>query len=265
MMSKTQIDGARAIVTGASSGIGREIARTLADRGARLVVTARREKRLREFAAGVVDNDSRVEVVAGDITDPATRQQAIRSAESRFGGLDILVNSAGIGAQGLFEDATPDRLRQIMEVNFFALVELTRLAIPLLKQGASPLIVNISSIFGHRGVPFSSEYCASKFAVQGFSEALRAELSRHRVGLLVVSPGTTETEFAEHVIESTAKPTWRKPRAVSAAAVARQTVQAICRRRHEIIPHRTARILYWMNRLSPWFVNHVMTRFALRR
>ena len=93
-----------------------------------------------------------------------------------YGGLDLLVNNAGIGAQGRFAEADPARLRQIMEVNFFAPAEMTRAALPLLKQGRRPMIVNIGSILGHRGIPGTSEYCASKFAVQGFSESLRAEL-----------------------------------------------------------------------------------------
>ena len=88
-----------------------------------------------------------------------------------------------------------------MEVNFFALVEMTRLALPLLKQGVNPIVVNVSSILGHRGVPHSSEYSASKFAVQGFSESIRAEFARLGIDVLVVSPGTTETEFFDRVIE----------------------------------------------------------------
>src|SRR4029079_8217356 len=118
---------------------------------------------------------------------------------------DLLINNAGVGALGRFEEAGAERLRRIMEVNFFALVEMARLAIPALQQGRRPLIVNISSILGHRAVPRSSEYCASKFAVQGFSESLRAELTRLKIGVLVVSPGTTATEFFDHAVESLGK------------------------------------------------------------
>ena len=99
-----------------------------------------------------------VEVVVGDITDPATRQQALDAAQSKLGGLDILVNNAGVGATGLFEDAKPERVRRVMETNFFALVEMTRLALPLLRRGVKPMLVNVSSILGHRGVPYNSEY-----------------------------------------------------------------------------------------------------------
>jgi short-subunit dehydrogenase len=261
-MSKREIQGSRAIVTGASSGIGREIARELAHQGAEVVVVARREDRLRELADQIKGAGGRVEMVVGDITDPATRQKAIDTALSRFGGLDILVNNAGIGAVGLFEHAGAERVRRIMEVNFFALVEMIRLALPLLKQGTKPIVVNVSSILGHRGLPYSSEYCASKFAVQGFSQSLRAELSVHAIDVLVISPGTTETEFSANVIERTGEPTWPEHKVVSAAEVARQTVRAIRQGRHEIIPYRAGKMLCWLNRLSPTLVDKLVARYV---
>jgi len=261
-MSKRKVQGSRAIVTGASSGIGREIALELARHGALQVMVARRQERLHELAAEITALGGRADCVAGDITDPAVRQGALDTVRSSFGGLDILVNNAGIGAVGLFEHADPERVRRIMEVNFFALVEMTRLALPLLKQGTSPVVVNIGSVLGHRGVPYRSEYSASKFAVQGFSESIRAEFSSIGVDVLVVSPGATKTEFAESVIEHTGEPSWPDCGSVTAATVARQTVRAIRRGRQEIIPNRRGRTLYWLNRLSPRLVDRIMARFA---
>ena len=259
---KRELNNCRAIVTGASSGIGREVAVELARNGVGIVAVARREERLRELAERIVALGGRVETVAGDITDPRTRQQAMDAAESKFGGLDILVNNAGVGAMGLFQDADPQRVRRVMEVNFFALVEMTRLALPLLKQGRNPILVNVSSILGHRGVPHSSEYSASKFAVQGFSESIRAEFTRLGIDVLVVSPGTTETEFFDRVIERTAEPTWPQHKPVSAASVAQAMVEAIRRGRHEIIPYRWGKVLCWLNRLSPRLVDGLMARYV---
>ena len=263
-MAKREIQGSRAIVTGASSGIGRAIARELARQGAKLVVIARRKDRLGELAGEITAGGGRVEMVAGDVTDEAIRQKAIDAARSSFGGLDVLVNNAGIGAMGPFDGADPLRLRRIMEVNFFALVEMTRAALPLLKRfdrKTRPIVVNVGSILGHRGVPHSSEYCASKFAVRGFSESIRAEFTSLGIDVLVVSPGTTETEFFDSVIQRTATPNWPEHAAISAAEVARQTVRAIRRGRREIIPYRWARLLYWMNRLSPALVDRLMARY----
>jgi short-subunit dehydrogenase len=263
-MTRRQIPGSRAIVTGASSGIGRELALELARQGAILVLTARREQRLRELADQIAAINGRAECVAGDITDPTTRQRAVDAAADRLGGLDVLVNNAGIGAVGLFDEADPERVRRIMEVNFFALVEMTRLALHLLKGGRSPIVVNVGSVLGHRGVPYRSEYCASKFAVQGYSEAIRAEFRPLGIDVLVVSPGATGTEFAASVIEHTGEPAWPDIQPVAASHVARQTVRAIRKGRHEIIPHRRGQMLFWANRIWPGLVDRITARYVGR-
>jgi short-subunit dehydrogenase len=190
------------------------------------------------------------------------RERTVDRVQSAFGGLDILVNNAGIGAMGLFEEAGPERLRQVMEVNFFALVEMTRLALPLLKQGNNPILVNVSSILGRRGTPYSSEYSASKFAVHGFSEAIRAELTNNGIDVLVVSPGTTQTEFFDNVIERTAEPDWPQHAPVPAGLVARKAVRAMRRGKHEIVPYFWGKVLCWLNRLSPRLVDGIMARYV---
>ncbi len=259
---RREIKNSRAIVTGASSGIGRETALELARNGADVAVVARREDRLRQLVEQISAMGRKVEPIVGDITDPETRQRALDVVRDKFGGLDILMNNAGIGAMGLFADADPGRVRRVMEVNFFALVEMTRSALPLLKQGNRPIIVNTSSILGHRGVPYSSEYSASKFAVQGFSESIRAEFAPMGIDVLVVSPGTTETEFFDRVIERTAEPKWPEHKPISPARVAVAIVRAIRAGKHEIIPYRWGRVLCWLNRLSPGMVDRLMTRYV---
>jgi len=261
-MSRREIQGSRALVTGASSGIGRELAVQLAGGGADVVVVARREERLKELAEQIVADGGRIETIAGDITDRQTRRDAVETAESSFGGLDILINNAGVGALGPFEHSDPDRLRTVFEVNFFALVEMTRLALPLLKRGTNPMVVNVSSILGRRGVPHNSGYSASKFAVQGFSESIRAELAGQKVDVLVVNPGTTETEFFDSVLQRTGEPSWPEHSAVSAAEVARKTILAIRRGRHEIIPYGWGKLFCWLNRLSPRLVDSLMARYT---
>ncbi len=258
---KRDLNNRRAIITGASSGIGRETALALAANGVRVVVVARREDRLRQLVDGITALGQQVEAVVGDITDPATRQAAIDTAQSKFGGLDILVNNAGVGALGLFEQADPGRVRRVMEVNFFALVEMTRLALPLLKQGVKPIVVNVSSIVGHRGIPHRSDYSASKFAVQGFSEAIRAEFTRLGIDVLVVSPGNTGTEFFDSELQRTSRPNWPEPKPVSAAKVARKIVKAVRLGRHEIFPSNFAQILFWLNRVSPGLVDRMFAKY----
>ena len=261
-MSRREIKGSRILITGASSGIGRAVSLELARAGAELIVVARREDRLKKLAEEIAALGGRIETVAGDITDPNCRQRAIDAAITHYNGLDILLNNAGVGAMGLFEHADPARVRRVFEVNFFALVELTRLALPLLQKGVRPMVVNVSSILGHRAVPHSSEYSASKFAVQGFSEAIRAEFTRHGIDVLVVSPGTTETEFFDSVLERTGEPAWPKHTPISSAEVARRMVEAIRRGKHEIVPYFPGKMLCWLNRLSPGLMDRFMKRYA---
>jgi len=261
-MVRRKIADSRAVVTGASSGIGREIARQLCQQGAKVVATARRAERLQELAHQVRSHGGTIEVLAGDITDPMFQLKIIQTAQEKLGGLDILVNNAGVGCMGLFEQSTPAWLREVMEVNFFALVEMTRLALPFLKLGRRPIVVNIGSILGRRGVPYHSEYCASKFAVQGFSEAIRAEWSRYGIEVLVVHPGTTETEFFDRVIHRSGGPRWPQHQAVSAEYVARKVLQAIRRGKHEIVPYRWGKLLLWLNRFFPRLTDWLMTKFV---
>ncbi len=261
-MARRTIRGSVAIVTGASSGIGREIALELARQNAAVVVVARREPRLQEVVGQICGQCGHAEMVVGDICDSDTRERAVRMAESRFGGLDILVNNAGVGTLGLFEASAPQCLREVMEVNFFSLVEMTRLALPLLKKGSHSILVNVSSIMGRRGAPHNSEYSASKFAVHGFSEAIRPELLGHNIDVLVVSPGTTRTEFFERMIRRGSEPSWPEHSPVTASHVARQTVRAIRLGKHEIIPYGLGRILCWLNRLSPLLVDKIMARYV---
>jgi len=261
-MSKRSIQASRAVVTGASGGIGRAIAVELARHGAAVVVVARRKERLDELVGQIAAAGGRAVAVAADVTDAQTRQRAVDLAVAQFGGLDVLVNNAGIGATGPFRRADPQRLRQIMEVNFFATAEMTRTALPQLEQGNRPIVVNVASVFGHHGVPYNSEYCASKFAVRGFSESIRAELTAVGIDVLVVSPGTTETEFFDNVLEDVAQPSWPEHKPVTAAEVARQTVRAIRRGKHEIIPYGWGKLFCWLNRLSPRLMDRLMARYG---
>ncbi len=149
-MGKRTLTNKRAIVTGASSGIGMALAKRLAAAGTHLMLTARREDRLRELALSLSGGNSKVEYLAGDITNAQLRRELVDSTSARLGGLDLLVNNAGIGAIGPFLKADEVRLRRVMEVNFFAPAELIRECSPLLSAGHQPLIVNVSSVLGHR-------------------------------------------------------------------------------------------------------------------
>lgn len=258
-MARRTIRGLRGILTGASSGIGRALAVELIREGARLVVVARRAERLESLWGELTDAPGELVIVAGDITSPELRSEALERAGRDFGGLDLLINNAGIGAVGPFAKAGPERLRKVMEINFFAAAEMTRLAVPALEAGRTPIVVNVSSVLGHRGVPGYAEYCASKFALHGLSESLRAELAPRGIDLLIVSPARTKTEFFDAMLDADGKP-WPGLQGWTSERVARSIVRAIRKGKHEIVISPGGKALVWASRLFPGIVDRVLAR-----
>ncbi|TWU24226.1 putative oxidoreductase [Novipirellula galeiformis] len=258
-----------AVVTGASSGIGRCLCEMLVDRGATVVGVARRRERLVELQSR--DASGCFIPVVGDITEAATRTEILAvAAQVDQGRLDLLVNNAGIGAIGPFADANEERLRRVMEVNFFAPAELMRQAIPLLRRGRAPVICNISSVLGHRAVPDKSEYCASKFALHGLSDAVRAELAReaaqdpssqhNAIQVTLVSPSTTRSEFFDVLIDSDAAASSPSLGSWPPAKVASAAFAAIESRRSEVILSLAGKALVYADRISPPLMNAILAR-----
>src|SRR5262245_18677811 len=259
-MSRRRIAGSRILITGASQGIGRALAEAAALRGAKVLAAARSQELLRELAERVRARAAALETVQADVTTPTDRQRMVEAAQCHFGGLDVLINNAGIGATGHFVEAAPERLRQIMEVNFFGLTETTRACLPLLRQGHRPAVVNISSIAAKRGIPARSEYSASKFAVQGFSEALRAELAKDGIDVLVVSPGLTQTNFSKNMIEQKARLPMDHLRGMTAAAVADATLRAIELGRPETVLTFQGKLLTLVSRFLPRLADRIAAK-----
>lgn len=261
-MSHRTLNGIRGVVTGASSGIGQAFVKALLPFRPRLLVVARREERLQQLSQLGAQYGAVVIPFACDVSQPEAAKRICEVAHQNFEGIDLLVNNAGIGALGRFEDSPPEELRQVVNVNLFSLVETTYYLLPLLKKGRSPIIVNVSSILGHRGIPWRSYYCASKFAVRGFSEAIRPELARHGIDVLVVSPGRTATELFEGPLEKGKTPAWPDPKPVSAEYVAERVLRAIQRGRHEIIPHPWGRLMVLVSRLAPRLMDWILQRYG---
>ena len=260
MGQRRTIAGSRMLITGASQGIGKALAEAAAARGAKLIVCARKLELLTDLAQQIRARGSVIEIVQADITVADDRCKLVETAERVFGGLDILVNNAGIGATGHFADVAPERLRQIMEVNFFGLTETTRVFLPMLKKGTKPAIVNVSSIAGKRGIPARSEYSASKFAVQGFSEALRAELAKDGVDVLIVCPGLTQTNFSANMIEQKALVQLDHMRGMSAEDVAAHTLKAIERGTNEVCLTLNGKLMALVARFFPWVADIIVKR-----
>jgi short-subunit dehydrogenase len=258
------IAGARAIVTGASGGLGREIALELCRQGAQVLLLARREEKLCAVADEIARQCGarRAEIVVGDVTDAKVRRTALDRVQLALGGLDILINNAGVGSLARFESADPLHTRQVLETNFFAPVELTREALPLLRAGRQPIIVNIGSILGYRATPQNSDYCASKFALRGWSESLRVELAPLGIDVLLVSPGSTATEFWDNLVGKQGDVPWSLRGAAAADVTAQAVVRAIAQGRREFVPGFQAR---WFVRAARWFPrlwDHILRRYS---
>jgi short-subunit dehydrogenase len=265
MFSRIDLRGLRIIVTGASSGIGWALAEQLAREKSRLVLASRNLDKLEELARAIRGQGGEAHAMATDVTEAAERARLIETCVARLGGLDILINNAGVGAMGFFSEADENRLRRIFEVNFFATTELTRLALPHLRLGKNPMVVNVSSILGRRAIPGCTEYCASKFAMAGWSEGLRAELSQQGIHVLLVCPGRIQTNFQQNLIEDKIRFGWQNHSQMSAERCAQLIVAAMRRRKNELTTTAQGKLLVGLNRMSPRLVDFLLSRYSRKK
>ena len=180
-------------ITGASSGFGRALAEAVIARGEQTVVAARRREALAELATL---DERRVLALPLDVTSAADRTRAVAAALAKFGRIDVLANIAGRGSLGAVEEFAPEQLRAQMELNFFAAAELTRDVLPHMRGQGSGHILNLTSIGGLISIGGFGAYCASKFALEAWSEALADEVSPVGIKVTLVEPGSFRTEFA---------------------------------------------------------------------
>lgn len=187
-----KIAGSVIIVTGASDGIGAELACVLARRGAKLL-NARNESRLREVVPEAL-------TVAGDITEAGVRLRIVEEALKRFGQIDAIINNAGAGLYSPAWQVPMVDARQLMELNFFAPLELIQLVTPHMRQRKTGMIVNIGSMAGKITLPWFTMYSVSKYALGSLTEGLRMELKRDGIHAMIVCPGYVTTNFQSHIL-----------------------------------------------------------------
>ena len=255
MAQRRNLAGMRILITGASQGIGRALAEVAAQRGAKVLAAARSVELLHDLQEQTKKAGQILEIVQADISKPLDRQKMVDAAMQHFGGLDILINNAGIGATGHFADTQPEVLRAIMETNFFGTTETTRIFLPLLKQGNKPAIVNISSIVGKRALPARGLYAASKFAVEGWSQAIRAELSKDGIDVIVINPGLTQTNFSKNMLEQKAKVQLDHLRGMTSEQVAEKTLRAIEKGKNNLNLTTRGRLLVLFSRFAPAIID----------
>lgn len=247
-MSRT-LTGKRVLLTGASSGIGRALAGELAKAGANLVLSARSADKLEETARSL-SSSGKVFTIPAELALVEDRERLVRTTVEKLGGLDLLVNNAGIASWGHFANSDEAVMREVMEINFFAPVDLMRLAIPHLTNGNEAAMVNVSSMCGRRALPAWPEYSASKFALCGLSESLRGEMARFDIDVILIVPGLTKTGLRENMARNEGKARIDFESGMDPAYVAHQIVRGIVRNKGEVVIGSDAR---WMLRMHRWF------------
>ena len=250
-----------AVVTGASSGIGREIVRQLVhERGMTVLATARRSDRLESLAAEL--GPDRVHICAGDLADPAFRQALWDRAQAMPGGVELLFNNAGIGNYSDLEHQDPEAIREIMEINVIALVDLTQRAIAHMKGRGAGQIIEISSVLGFIGLRDSAVYVASKHAVNGLVKSVRYELKGTGVRIWAACPGRTESEFRQVALGGKAARAETSTHGEPVEKIARGILRGLDRRPAFLMPSWRAGTIVTLAHWLPWLFDFVMMRWG---
>jgi NAD(P)-dependent dehydrogenase (short-subunit alcohol dehydrogenase family) len=264
------IDDKVVVITGAGSGIGRALAVHCAERGARLALSDLREPELADTRRLAEAKGARVFTRALDVSDSAAQHAFAEAVQEALGPADVLINNAGVSLSETVERMRPEDFAWVMDVNFWGVVHGTSAFLGQLKSRPEAHIVNLSSLFGLIGAPTQAAYNASKFAVRGYSESLRQELSSTPVRVTCVHPGGVRTNivrFGKHYTSETGRPIDLERQAArfdraartSPEDAARQIIEAVLQRSPRLLIGRDARVLDLVQRLLPAHYDKLLT------
>ncbi|MBJ6110815.1 SDR family oxidoreductase [Hymenobacter sp. BT523] len=243
------------LITGGTSGIGRACALAFGRAGYRVAVTGRDPLKLADTAQALVAAgiSSNLTIIA-DVGDEAAAERAVRETVAHLGGLDVLINNAGISMRARFQDADLEVIKRLMQTNFFGTVFTTKFALPHLLQSKGT-IVGISSIAGYRGLPGRTGYSASKFAMNGFLEALRTELLDQGVNVLTAAPGFTASNIRNTALAADGSSQGESPRdegaMMTSEAVADEILKAVQQRKRTLVLTGQGKLTVFLNKLFP--------------
>ncbi len=264
-MSKFDYTDKIVVVTGASTGIGRATAIAFAQAGARVVLAARSAEALSQLAREL-GSPERALAIPTDISDQLQCRHLIDETIAHFGGIDILINNAGMVVSGLFEHLQPGDMERQFAVNFFGAIHCTRAALPSLKARGGT-IINISSVAGLIGAPTASAYSASKAAMNAWSRALWVELKPAGVDVVTLCPYfTSGVKLAEKGVKrrGSLHAASQKRAQAPGTQTAEQVAQAILRAAHHrpriMVLSYAGKLVWWLDRLFPWLVDWIMAR-----
>lgn len=250
------------LLTGASEGIGRATAMAIVAEGATLILTARSMDKLRSLSTEIEATGGKTIIIAANLSDEEARANLVEASQAAVGHVDVLINNAGFGMEGLVGSIPLEDARQLFEVNFFAPLDLIQRFLPTMRERNAGQIVNISSIVGHRATPNQSIYCASKYALNGLSDALRTELVGTKILVTDIYPGLTATNFPVNQLHSSR--TGQRRRAVPPERVASIIVQAIKKQQRARYVRWQDQLLVYGSRLLPGLAEAVIGRTVNR-
>jgi NAD(P)-dependent dehydrogenase (short-subunit alcohol dehydrogenase family) len=254
------LKGKVAVVTGASSGIGEAAARELAARGAAVVLAARAAEKLRGLEGEISASGGRALGVPTDVSDRDSVGAMVRETVSEFGTLDILVNNAGLGLSGRVAELRPEDVRHVFEVNTMGPLNCIQAALP--HMGSGGRIINVSSVVGRRSVPKVGGYCATKFALNALSDALRVEIADRGITVTSVYPGTTLTAFRENSRRTRDERRGWRPKGVTPEKVAERIAAAAEEGPRDVYVSLTDRLYVMATILLPGLTDRVLRVWA---
>jgi len=257
------LNGKLVVVTGASAGIGRAGARLFAAAGATVVAVARSETRLEELAAEV--GGDRIVPVVADVADGPSMAAMARRVLDGPGVPDVIVANAGIGLDARFEETTDENLRQVFEVNVFGVVRTVRPFLKAMIARGTGRILFVSSVVGKRGVPSYAAYSASKFALHGLADVLRAEIVGTGVSVGIVCPSSTATEFDDRKLREGPAQKKTRVQSHSAESVARVLVKMAGSRRREIVLSPEGKLMVAVDALAPGVMDWILNRALVKK
>ena len=244
------------LITGASSGIGKQSAIEFAKLGANIVLVARRKEKLDELANELKKFNVSVLVYSCDVSDKEQVKEMSKTVLEKFDYIDVLVNNAGFAIYGSVKNLSIEEIESQMETNYFGMMYCIKNFLPSMLEKKSGHIVNVASVAASFGLPGIASYCASKFAMLGFSEGLKHELSGTGVGITVVSPIMVRTDFFDH--PSFEKMPKYSSTSLSSKTVAKAILKASNSPRLEIIVPSVVRSAVWLKHTFPYFINPIL-------
>jgi hypothetical protein len=250
------------LITGASSGIGKETAKQFAIQGSHVILVARRKHRLEQVADDLKKFNSSILVCECDVSNKDEVEKMSKFILEKFESIDILVNNAGFAIYGSVSDLTIEEIESQMATNYFGMIYCIKNFLPSMIKKKSGHIVNVASVAASFGLPGIASYCASKFAMLGFSEGLKYELKGTGIGITVVSPILVRTEFFNH--PSFEKIPKYSPTSISDKTVAKTILRAANSQRLEIIVPEVVRGAIWIKNVFPYLINPILG-FAFKK